>query len=281
VLTMASRAERATSFGAVAEDYNRLRPSPPDEAVDWLLPAHCEVAVDLAAGTGLLTRVMARKVPSVLAIELDGRMAAVLREHSPGDQSPGVEVLRGRGEELPLADASVDAVLISSAWHWLDSERAVPELGRVLRDGGRLGLLWPGANPEVSWIRDLRRWRTSPTGISAGAEAGGSSGGPGETTSRSGRRREVVLPQAGLFESPATAFFEFTRTMPVDDVVDLMATYSAVITASEEERAAQLARVRAELERLFPGASTVDLPLRAQCWRADRVPRSPSQLAGS
>jgi SAM-dependent methyltransferase len=262
VLTVASRVERATSFGAVAEDYNRLRPSPPDEAVDWLLPAHREVAADLAAGTGLLTRVLARKVRRVVAIELDERMAVVLRA-----QSPGVEVVQGRGEALPLADASVDAVLISSAWHWLDPERAVPELGRVLRGGGRLGVLWPGGNPEIGWMRDLRRWRTSAT-------AGESSGEPDEAVSRSWQRRAIALPETGLFEAAATASFEFTRTMTVDDFVDMMATYSAVITASEEERTAELARVRAELERLFPGASTIDLPMRARCWRADRVPRN-------
>jgi SAM-dependent methyltransferase len=274
VLTVASRVERATSFGAVAEDYNRLRPSPPDEAVDWLLPAHCEVAVDLAAGTGLLTRVLARKVRRVVAIELDERMAVVLRA-----QSPGVEVLQGRGEALPLADASADAVLISSAWHWLDPERAVPELGRVLRDGGRLGVLWPGANPEVSWMRELRRWRTSPAGTSELKAAGEAAAGESRDVadgaeSRSWQRRTIALPEAGLFEAATTAVFEFTRTMTVDDFVDMMATYSAVITATEEERTAELARVRAGLERLFPGASAIDVPMRARCWRADRVPRN-------
>ena len=49
------------SFGTIADDYDRLRPPPPEAAVDWLLPAGCRVAVDLAAGTGLLSRALARQ----------------------------------------------------------------------------------------------------------------------------------------------------------------------------------------------------------------------------
>src|ERR1022692_2331724 len=94
---VASRAERSMSFGAIAGDYDRLRPSPPDAAVDWLLPAHCRVAVDLAAGTGLLTRVLAGKVPQVVAVEPDRRMRAVLLA-----RSPDVRVVEGRGEAIPL-----------------------------------------------------------------------------------------------------------------------------------------------------------------------------------
>jgi ubiquinone/menaquinone biosynthesis C-methylase UbiE len=69
---------RATSFGRVADDYDRLRPGPPDEALDWLVPLTCEVVVDLAAGTGLFTRALQARVPPVIAVEPDDRMRAVL-----------------------------------------------------------------------------------------------------------------------------------------------------------------------------------------------------------
>ena len=72
------------SFGAIADDYNRFRPGPAPDAVDWLLPAGCQVAVDLAAGTGLLTRALASRVPRVVAVEPDERMAAVLRASVAG-----------------------------------------------------------------------------------------------------------------------------------------------------------------------------------------------------
>ena len=100
------------SFGAIAGDYDRVRPGPPPEAVDWLLPDRRDVVVDLAAGTGLLSRALTGKAGHVIAVEPDDRMRAVLAA-----RSPGVEVLAGRGEAIPLPDASADTVLVQSAWH--------------------------------------------------------------------------------------------------------------------------------------------------------------------
>ena len=145
---MASKAERARSFGAIAEDYDRLRPTPPPEALDWLVPDGCEVAVDVAAGTGLFTRALAQWVDTVIAVEPDPRMRVVL-----ADRSPGIEVRDGTGESIPLPDASADAVFIASAWHWLDESRAIPETARVLRDGGRFGVLWSSRDRELEWVR--------------------------------------------------------------------------------------------------------------------------------
>ncbi len=120
------------SFGAVADDYDRLRPDPASAAVDWLLPDRPDQVIDLAAGTGKLTRALARRAGRVVAVEPDERMRAVLRS-----QSPEVGVAGGLGEAIPLRTASADGLFISSAWHWLDPERAVPEIARVLRDGGQ------------------------------------------------------------------------------------------------------------------------------------------------
>jgi SAM-dependent methyltransferase len=147
---MATAAERSQSFGAIAEDYDRLRPGPPDDAVDWLLPAGCQVAVDVGAGTGLLTRVLDRKVPRVVAVEPDDRMRAVLRA-----RSPGIEALDGRGEAIPLPDASADGVFVSSAWHWMEPKRTVAEVTRVLRDGGRFGLIWTRRDSETGWLHEI------------------------------------------------------------------------------------------------------------------------------
>ena len=147
---MATAAERSQSFGAIAEDYDRFRPGPPDKAVDWLLPAGCQVAVDVGAGTGLLTRVLARKVPRVVAVEPDDRMRAVLSA-----RSPGIEALDGRGEAIPLPDASADGVFISSAWHWMEPGPAVAEVTRVLRDGGRFGLIWTSRDSETGWLHEI------------------------------------------------------------------------------------------------------------------------------
>jgi SAM-dependent methyltransferase len=252
------------SFGAVADDYDRLRPPPPAAAIDWLVPEGCRVAVDVAAGTGLLSRALARKVPQVVAVEPDDRMAEVLRARS-SDAAPGhIRVARGTGESIPLPDASADGVFISSAWHWLDPERAPAEIARVLRDGGRLGLIWTGRDRETDWIREL------DAHVRDSARPGGARDGQG-----GGRRREIVLPD-GLFGDGQTAAFAFTRTMTFDDVLGMLATYSGVITADPQDRSDGLALARAALERRFPGVSEIDVPMRSWCWRADRVARTPA-----
>ncbi|HUK71386.1 MAG TPA: methyltransferase domain-containing protein [Streptosporangiaceae bacterium] len=85
---MPDREQRTTSFGLVADDYDRVRPPPPAEAVDWLVPEHCHIAVDLGAGTGLFTRALSGRVAHVFAVEPDERMRAVLSARSPGVRAP-------------------------------------------------------------------------------------------------------------------------------------------------------------------------------------------------
>lgn len=247
---MATRAERARSFGAIAQEYDRFRPGPPDAAISWVLPPGCATAVDLAAGTGLVSRVLARHTGRVVAIEPDSRMAAVLRA-----RSAEVTVLGGVGEAIPLAAASVDAVLISSAWHWLDTDRAIPELARVLREGGRLGVLRTGLDQDAGWLRELRRPDRQ--------------GNDQQLRDTSGRYQS--LPATGQFANAVRESFGFTKMMRPGELTGLLATYSEVITASEQDRAANLARVRTELDVMFPDGGPVQVPMRTHCWRADRV----------
>ncbi len=243
------------SFGSIAENYDGLRPQPPPDAVNWLVPSGCGVAVDVGAGTGLFTRALLGKAAQVVAVEPDARMRKVLAA-----RSPGVRVVEGRGESIPLPDASADAVFVSSAWHWMDPERAVPEIGRVLRDGGRLGLIWTSRDREVGWVRDLDRL---PGDEASGAEA----------ADRARRRLDVVLPLPTTFRNFARETFRFTRTMTIDDAVAMLGTYSRFLVASPDDRARRLTEARAALAARFPGADTVEMPMQARCWRADRLAR--------
>jgi ubiquinone/menaquinone biosynthesis C-methylase UbiE len=248
---------RATSFGQVADDYDRVRPGPPAEAIDWLVPQDCETAVDLAAGTGLFTRALRRRVKQVIAVEPDDRMRAVLAA-----RSPDVRAVAGRGEDIPVPDASADGVFVSSAWHWLDPNQAVPEIARVLRDGGRFGVIWTSRDRRTDWVAELDMLRTSH-GVESVQDA----------RSQLRRRHEVTLPEKASFENVASASFTFVRTMTVDDAVDWLATYSGVITAPDTERAAGLARARDALLRRAGADGMIEIPMRSTCWRADRVPR--------
>jgi SAM-dependent methyltransferase len=249
-----SDAERALSFGAVAESYDRLRPTPPPEALDWLVPEGCEVAVDVAAGTGLFTRALAQWVDTVIAVEPDPQMRAVL-----ADRSPGIDVREGTGEAIPLADASADAVFVASAWHWLDEARALPQIARVLRDGGRLGVLWSSRDRELDWVRLLD--------LAPDEER------PSDAIEEQHRLRRDVKNSGDLFVNVERRSFPFTRRMTPADVVDMVAPYSRVIIAPADKRATILQRARELLTEQYGDAEEIDFPMRTWCWRGERSAR--------
>jgi len=246
-------ASRALSFGAVADTYDRYRPGPPGEAVDWVLPAGATDVLDLGAGTGALTRLLLGRVPGkVVALEPDSRMRAVL-----ASRSPGVLLVGARGEALPFAAASFDAVVVASAWHWMNTDLTVPEVVRVLRTGGRLCVLWSGPARSVEWVADL-------LGRKREADSAGSD---------DRHRRDVELPPEAPFTVPETTIIAWSMPMTRDELVGLARTYSSVITRPESEQTEILDRVDrlAAAHPAFAAGTTVDVPMRCLCWRATRL----------
>ncbi len=143
---------RSLSFGAQAAAYERGRPSYPPGAIDWLLPPGARDVLDLGAGTGKLTTRLVERGLDVVAVDPLAEMLEVLCT-----SLPDTPALLGTAEEIPLDDNSVDAVLVAQSWHWFDPERAIPEVARVLRPGGRLGLVWNTRDERLGWVRDLGR----------------------------------------------------------------------------------------------------------------------------
>jgi SAM-dependent methyltransferase len=147
----ASRAQRASSFGRVADEYERGRPGYPPEAIDWLLgPAQLDV-LDLGAGTGKLTRALLDAGHRVIAVEPLQEMRAILTA-----TLPAAYALAGTAEQLPLEDASVDAVTVGAAFHWFDERAALAEIARVLRPPGVLGLLGNAFDVSPQWVARVR-----------------------------------------------------------------------------------------------------------------------------
>ncbi|MCU4187381.1 class I SAM-dependent methyltransferase [Acidiferrimicrobium sp. IK] len=253
--------ERARSFGAVAEDYDRYRPGPPADAVGWVLGPGAADGLDLGAGTGAVSRHLGRTMPgTVVAVEPDGRMRRVLAR-----RAPAARPVAAVGESLPFAAASFDAVVVASAWHWMEPARTVTEVARVLRPGGRFGVLWNGADRSADWVADLLR-RPQPDQAGQIDQAG--------QAGRDGwrRYRSVVLPDGAPFAPPETATFAWSTTMTVEDLVGLASTYSGMITLPDDERAAEMARVRAgALQMIAPASRAVVVPMACQCWRATRL----------
>lgn len=247
------------SFGAVADEYNRLRPGPSDEALDWLIPEDTSDVLEIGAGTGILTRLLAERVAHVTAVEPDERMRGVLEA---GDAR--VQVLAGHAEELPAATSSYDVVIASSAWHWVDEERAVPEVARVLRPSGRLSLVWSGPDRSVDWMRSL--W------------AGGIVFSPEEQEDVDSHRRQRHAVNVGIggqspFREPETALFRWIRPMTKADLIALATTYSTVITMDEAARGQHLSSMAEFLDSqpALAGTDVVDVPMRSYCWRAPKV----------
>ena len=149
----AERLRHGSSFGAAAAAYAEHRPVYAEAAVEWALEPVRERrplrVADIGAGTGKLTAMLVRLGADVSAVEPDPQMLAELRR-----TMPEVHSAPGSAEELPLADASVDAVLAGQAMHWFDLDRALPEIARVLAPGGVLAGLWNVDDDRVAWVAE-------------------------------------------------------------------------------------------------------------------------------
>jgi SAM-dependent methyltransferase len=238
------RDAHAHSFGPVAGTYERGRPPYPAAAIDWLLPGGARRVLDLGAGTGKLTRELTARGLEVTAVDPSDGMLAEL-----GRVLPGVPAFRGTAEQIPLGDGSVDAVLVAQAWHWVDPDRAVPEVARVLSPGGRLGLIWNLRDGREDWVRRLGQILVSPE-----------------------QRRD---PTVGLPFGPVeTRDFPWTHRISPDQLLDMVASRSYVILLPPDERAGLLGQVR-QLMATHPalvGRTLFDLPYVTQCARATLPP---------
>jgi ubiquinone/menaquinone biosynthesis C-methylase UbiE len=142
----------ALGFDANAAAYERARPGYPAEAVAHIV-AHARIGpgrrvLDLAAGTGKLTRLLVASGADVVAVEPVVAMRETLTA-----ALPDVEVRDGTAERIPLADSSVDVVTVAQAFHWFDAPVALAEMRRVLRTAGGLVLLWNTRDRSHDWVR--------------------------------------------------------------------------------------------------------------------------------
>jgi SAM-dependent methyltransferase len=232
--------ERAGSFGAAADVYDRSRPSYPVEAVRWALPERARRVLDLGAGTGKLTTVLLDLGLDVVAVEPSEQMRARI--------PPRAEVVEGSAESLPLEDASVDAVLVGQAFHWFDPDKALAEMARVLRPGGTVGLLWNVMDDSVEWV----------------ARVAGLFGAEDVVSHMDGRP-----PFTGheAFADPEHDEFEHVQSLDCDLLVDLVASRSTILTLAEDDRLEVLAQVR----EVAPDDEPFDLPYVTDAWRAVRA----------
>ncbi|MGE5693798.1 MAG: class I SAM-dependent methyltransferase [Candidatus Sericytochromatia bacterium] len=239
---MTGQLARSLSFGEEAAAYERGRPSYPPEAIDWLLAAGARDVLDLGAGTGKLTTRLVERGLSVVAVDPIPEMLEVLR-----DSLPDTPALLGTAEEIPLPADSVDAVLVAQAWHWFDPSRAVAEVARVLRPGGRLGLVWNTRDERMGWVRDL-----------------------GRIIGREHDPFSSRVPLPAPFTEVQRHQVEWTNYLTPQALIDLVASRSYCITSPADVRTATLDRVR-ELLATHPALANstgLALPYVTVCIRA-------------
>ena len=230
-----ARLLHGSSFGAAAVAYAEHRSDYAPAAVRWALePAPGARVLDLGAGTGKLTGALVALGADVIAVEPDPAMLTELRR-----ALPAVGALPGSAEAIPLADASVDAVLAGNALHWFEMAVAGPEIARILAPGGILAGLWNVMDNRVDWVAGLER------------VSGSAAIGPRDTLSSwRATTAGLHLPKTGVaarFGSPEQAEFPHGQRRTADSLVATVATRAEVLVMPGQEREATLGRIRAFL----------------------------------
>lgn len=245
------------AFDRAGAEYERGRPGYPEAAVERLV-AELELGpgrtvLDLAAGTGKLTRLLVPAGARVIAVEPAAGMRRRMEE-----ELPAVVALDGTAEQIPLGDASVDGVVVAQAFHWFDGVAALTEIHRVLRSQGRLALIWNGRDEHEPWQVDLSAIMEPHRG---------------DAPRYLGGIWRRAFEKTELFTPLRHERFSHVQELEPDGVVDRVTSVSFIAALPEDARAAVAAEVR-ELLASHPatqGRSTLSLLYLTDLFLCDRV----------
>ena len=247
-------ARRRTSFGAMAAEYDAVRPSWPADTVGWMLgsptPSTVLRVLDLGAGTGKGTRALARMGHEVVAVEPAEGMLGALRgslRGLPAEVAARVDARDGSAEHLPAKDGSVEAVTVFQAWHWFDHEAAALECARVLRPGGWLSMAWHRRDESVAWQEELSDLVERHENIADDQD---------------------FPPFPEPFGPVEHEVFAWTLRQSPEDLARHAGTWSFV--AVRPDRDEVLERVRALAERVAGVDGMVEVPMLTECYRLRR-----------
>ncbi len=247
------------AFGRVAAIYERSRPEYPPAAIRYLgRVLHLgpgTTIVDLASGTGKLTRALAHLGAARVAVE---PIAGMRREFARA--VPDVPVVVGTAESIPLPDGFADAVVVGQAFHWFRPAPAAREIARVLRPGGGLALLWNVRDESVPWVHAVselldRYRRRTPR-------------------SQGHRWRSAFERPTSPFGPVTTRRFRTVQTGPPRQFVDRFLSVSFIAGLPAAERRA-VARAVARILATDPatrGRSSLSLPYVTRVHWARRKP---------
>jgi SAM-dependent methyltransferase len=239
---------RARSFGQVADEYDRWRPSYPAAAVDWIAPSPPAHVADVGAGTGKLTGLLVARGLEVDVVEPDQRMLKVL-----GRDNPTARLHHSDSSHIPVEDGSLDAVLAADAWHWFDPDLTIKELRRVLKPTGWLGLVWNVVSEPIEpWEFDIAEESDEFDRNSKGSAAG-------------------IKQRLPYFREDELDFkqVEWEWELTPEHRASFVATTSMAIAMTPEHRTIALERSRAALQEVCEAQERPAMPIRhvASCVR--------------
>jgi ubiquinone/menaquinone biosynthesis C-methylase UbiE len=244
-----TRRARGAAFSAVADVYERTRPTYPDAAVEWLVGPQPKRVLELGAGTGKLTRSLVARGHTVVATDPSPQMLQKL-------VSVGLPVRTAvaAAEKLPFAAQSFDVVVVAHAFHWFDPALALPEVARVLRSQGTLAVVWNLRDDSVPWVRRL-------------------------SALLHGSRIEYEtavsdLRQSPLFEDLESTRHRFWQQLDLDGLLGLVQSRSNVALFDDEQRRELFRRVEALYAEYGRSRQGMRLPYVTHSFRTRLLPPS-------
>ncbi|WP_248751733.1 class I SAM-dependent methyltransferase [Pseudomonas sp. MWU15-20650] len=244
-------------FSTQAVTYAQGRPDYPRQLTGWLADAlHINAqstVIDLGAGTGKFTRLLSTLAPTLIAVEPVAAMGAQLTK-----LLPDVRLVDGTAESIPLPSASADAVVCAQAFHWFSTRAALADIHRVLKPGGRLGLVWNVRDESVDWVAAITQIITPYEGDTP--------------RFHTGRWREAFTGE--YFSDPKMICFPYSHVgSPQEVIMDrfLSVSFIAALPASEKARVTEQLRRLIDTHPALKGRDTVAFPYQTQAYVCNRL----------
>jgi SAM-dependent methyltransferase len=244
-------------FSTQAGTYSQGRPDYPEALNTWLSTAlgigPQSTVVDLGAGTGKFTRLLKPLTEHLIGVEPVDAMRNEFTAHLPD-----VQIVPGTAQSIPLADATADALVCAQAFHWFADTAALSEIHRVLKPGGRLGLIWNVRDESVDWVAEITRIITPYEGDTPRFHTG-----------------HWRRPFDGrYFSQPALSCFNYSHSGSPDTVIMnrfLSVSFIAALPAAEKALVTDQLRELIGTHPALRGRETVDFPYQTQAYLCHRL----------